>query len=52
MHNNYSEAIIGNDILNSQAPSNNAQEIGIEYDIYKIKYKNYTVEGRCTVVIQ
>ncbi len=30
MHNNYSEAFIGNEILNSQAPSNNAQAINIK----------------------
>ncbi len=27
MHNNYSEAVIGNEILKIQAPSNNAQNM-------------------------
>ncbi len=35
VHNNFDEAVIGNEILSSQAPSNNAQTICIKRKLHK-----------------
>ncbi len=56
MYNNYSEAVIANEILNPQASkkkeskTEDSAEVKIqEQNIYKIKYNN--VVGRCTVLL-
>ncbi len=45
VHNNYTEAVVGNEILKSQAPSNNAQRIctkkitQVKGELKDIRYK-------------